>query len=67
MKLAISRMVSLIATPCLLYLIYIAGSWGLADVYAKLSITVLEKWRSENIALNGDDWDKLSADLSFAL
>ena len=67
MKLTISQMMSLIAIPCLLYLTYIAGSWGLTDVYARPSITVLEKWRSENIALNGDDWDKLSADLSFAL
>ncbi len=30
MKLTISRMMSLMAIPCLLYLTYIAGSWGLA-------------------------------------
>ncbi len=67
MKLTIPRMMSLIAIPCLLYLTYIAGSWGLADIYARPSITVLEKWRSGDITLNGDDWDKLRADLSYAL
>ena len=67
MKLTISRVLSLIAIPCLLYLTYIAGSWGLADVYARPSITVLEKWRSGSKTLNGDDWDKLRADLSYAL
>jgi hypothetical protein len=67
MKLTASRVISLIAIPCLLYLTYIAGSWGLADVYARSSINILEKWRSEKITLNDDEWDKLRADLSYAL
>jgi tetratricopeptide (TPR) repeat protein len=67
MKLTISRVLSLIAIPCLLYLAYIAGSWSLADIYASPSINMLEKWRSEKITLNDDDWDKLRADLSYAL
>jgi len=67
MKLIILRVISLIAIPCLLYLAYIAGSWSLADVYARPSIKILEKWRSETITLNDDDWDKLRADLSYAL
>ena len=67
MKLTILRVMSLIAIPCLLYLAYIAGNWSLADVYARPSIQILEKWRSEKITLNDDDWDKLRADLSYAL
>ena len=67
MKSTVSRMMSLIAIPCLLYLSYLAGNWCLADLYARPSITILEKWRSGDLTLNGDDWDKLSADLSFAL
>ncbi len=67
MKLTISRVLSLIAIPCLLYLTYIAGSWGLADIYARSSITVLDKWRYGKKILDGDDWDKLRADLSYAL
>ena len=67
MKLTISRMMSLIAIPCLLYLTYIAGNWGLADIYVSSSITVLDKWRYGKKILNGDDWDKLRADLSYAL
>lgn len=67
MKLTIPRMMSLIAIPCLLYLTYIAGSWGLADIYARPSITVLEKWRSGDITLDDDEWDELRADLSYAL
>ena len=47
MKLTISRVLSLIAIPCLLYLTYIAGNWGLADIYVSSSITVLDKWRYE--------------------
>ena len=58
---------SLIVIPCLLYLAYIAGSWSLADIYASSSIKVLERWRSDKITLNDDDWDKLRADLSYAL
>ena len=67
MKLTILRVMSLIAIPCLLYLTYIAGSWGLADIYARSSITVLDKWRYGKKILNSDDWDKLRADLSYAL
>ena len=63
----ILRMISLIAIPCLLYLTYIAGSWCLADVYARPSIAILKKWRSEKITLDDDDWDKLRADLFTAL
>ncbi len=67
MKSTVSRMMSLIAIPCLLYLSYLAGNWCLADLYARPSITILEKWRSGDLTLNGDDWDKLRADLSYAL
>ena len=67
MKLTISRVLSLIAIPCLLYLAYIAGNWSLADIYASPSINILEKWRSEKITLKDDDWDKLREDLSYAL
>jgi len=67
MKLTISQMMSLIAIPCLLYLTYIAGSWGLADVYARPSIIVLEKWRSGKIELKNDEWNELRENLSFAL
>ena len=67
MKSTILRTMSLIVIPCLLYLAYIAGSWSLADIYASSSIKVLERWRSDKITLNDDDWDKLRADLSYAL
>ena len=67
MKLTISRVLSLIAIPCLLYLVYIAGSWSLADIYARPSIIILEKWRSDEITLNDDDWDELRKNLSIAL
>ena len=67
MKSTLLRIISLIVIPCLLYLAYIAGSWSLADIYASSSIKVLERWRSDKITLNDDDWDKLRADLSYAL
>ncbi|RKZ48399.1 MAG: hypothetical protein DRQ58_04530 [Gammaproteobacteria bacterium] len=67
MKLTISRVLSLIAIPCLLYLAYIAASWSLADIYARPSFITLEKWRSEKIKLDDDDWDELRANLSYAL
>jgi hypothetical protein len=67
MKLTISRVLSLIAIPCLLYLAYIAGSWSLANIYASPSINMLEKWRTEKLTLNDNDWDKLREDLSCAL
>lgn len=67
MKLTISRVLALIAIPCLLYLVYIAGNWSLADIYARPSIITLEKWRSDKIELNDDDWDELRANLSNAL
>ena len=67
MKLTISRVLALIAIPCLLYLAYIAGNWSLADIYARPSIITLEKWRSEKITLSDDDWDELRTNLSYAL
>ena len=67
MKSTILRTMSLMAIPCLLYLAYIAGSWSLADIYASSSIKTLERWRADKITLNDDDWDKLRADLSYAL
>ncbi len=36
-------------------------------MYARPSFKILEKWRSEKITLKDDDWDKLRADLSYAL
>ena len=67
MRLKISQMMSFMAIPCLLYLVYITGNWGMADLYARPSMTILEKWRSGNKILNDDDWDKLRTDLSYAL
>jgi hypothetical protein len=67
MKLIVLRIVSLLAIPCLVYLSYVAGTWSLADMNAGPSVIILEKWRSDKINLNEEDWDKLREDLSYAL
>lgn len=67
MRVSISRIVALAAIPFLIYMIYIAGSWGVADVYARPAMSVLEKWRAGKIKLNGQDWDEIQANLSKAL
>lgn len=62
-----SRMIALVVIPALLYMIYIAGSWGLADVYFRAAVKELSHWQSGKITLEDKDWDRLRVDLSKAV
>ncbi len=61
------RLIALIAIPVFLYMIYIAGSWGLADVYYRPVMNELKDWRLGKITLEDKDWDELQLNLSKAL
>ncbi|MFQ5661084.1 MAG: tetratricopeptide repeat protein [Gammaproteobacteria bacterium] len=51
----------------MLYLCYVAGSWGLADVYARPAMNLLGKWKKGQVELKDEDWNRLRGKLSKAL
>ena len=61
------RFIALIGIPVFLTMIYIAGSWGLADVYYRPAMNELKNWRLGKITLEDKDWDELQVNLSKAL
>ncbi len=62
-----SRILFVTLIPVSLYIIYIAGSWGLADIYYSPAMNELKNWRSGKITLEDKDWDRLRVNLSKAL
>jgi len=61
------RVCAIILIPVLLYLTVIAGTRGLADVYARPAITRLNEWKAGKIKIAQDEWPVLISDLSLAL
>ncbi len=61
------RLLALVLIPAFLYMIYIAGSWGLADIYFSSAKNEIEHWKSGKITLEDKDWDRLRANLSKAV
>jgi len=53
--------------PCLLYLIYVAGSWALADIYARPVMNVMRRWNVGQRPLKEDDWTRYRENLTTAL
>ena len=62
-----SRILVATLIPVSLYMIFIAGSWGLADIYYRPAKIELKNWRSGKIELADKDWDRLRLNLSKAL
>jgi len=62
-----SRILVVTLIPVSLYMIYIAGSWGLADIYYRPAMNELKSWRSGKVTLEDKDWDRLRIKLSRAL
>ena len=65
--LPISKILAIILIPVLLFLIYVAGKWGLADVYSRPAINQLTEWRQGRLQLEDKDWDRYTRDLKKAL
>ena len=63
----VSRLVALLLIPLLLYLVWVAGSWGLADVYARPAINEIKRWQENKKNLELKDWDRLRIELEKAL
>ena len=63
----ISRLIALLLIPCLLYLAWMAGSRGLADVYSRPVINEIRDWQEGKRTLALKDWGRLQADLGKAL
>ena len=61
------RIVALGLIAVLIFLIYIAGKWGLADAYARPAIIQLEAWQAGNRQLTDEDWEKHATSLRRAL
>jgi len=62
-----TRMIALVVIPAFLYMIYVAGSWGLADIHFSLAKKEINNWQSGKITLEEKDWDRLRATLSKAV
>ncbi|GJM05308.1 MAG: hypothetical protein DHS20C09_12990 [marine bacterium B5-7] len=62
-----SRILALVVIPVILYMVYIAGSWGLADFYYRSAERELNNWQSGKITLEDKDWDRLRTNLTKAV
>ncbi len=63
----IPRLIALLLIPVLLYITYVAGSWGLADVYARPVINEIRKWQKGEKQFVEKDWTRVRTDLEKAL
>lgn len=66
-QITISRALAAFLVPVLLYLAYVAGCWGLADVYYRPIHNKLELWKQQKIKLSNNDWDNYQKILAKAL
>jgi polysaccharide biosynthesis protein VpsP len=62
-----TRAIAFIAILILLYLVYIAANWGMADIYYRPAMNQLRSWSLGKVELENKDWDKLRISLSKAL
>lgn len=62
----ISKLTTLIFIPISLMLIYVAGSWGLADVYYRPALNEIRSWIFGKNEINDERWEKLKLNLSKA-
>lgn len=61
------RVLAVLILTVLLYLVYIAAQWGLADVYSRQVINDLKDWRRGNLVLKAEDWNTMQSKLEKAL
>ena len=61
------KSVAAVLIPVLLYLGYVAVSWGLADVYYRPGKAVLERWKRKEAQLEQQDWDRMRRQMDRAL
>jgi hypothetical protein len=61
------KLLALILIPCLLYLTYVAGSRGLADIYARPVMIKLGKWEQGKLGLSQPEWLEAQSKLKKAL
>ena len=61
------KVLAIIAIPFLFYYIYIASSWGLADVYSRPTINVLRDWKKGEFEPTQNDWLSYRSNLEQAL
>ena len=61
------KILALLLIPVLLYLIFVAGKWGLADVYSRPAINQLTAWQRGDRKLSDQDWERYAAELQKAL
>ena len=53
--------------PVFLYFAWVAGNWGIADVYARPAILTLNGWKRGTVQIKPDEWAGLISDLTRAL
>ena len=63
---SLPKILALILIPVLLFFTYVAGSWGLADIYARPAILKLNKWKQGVVKIAPAEWKELNAKLSRA-
>ena len=66
-QLSVKKVLVILLIPVLLYLVYFAGTWGLADMYARPAINTLEEWQKGKKELEEEDWQRLQANLEKAI
>ncbi len=52
--------------PVSLSLIYVAASWGLADIYYRPALNEIRSWISGKTQIDGESWDRLRLNLTKA-
>ena len=63
----IYRSISLLIIPIFVYSIFIAGKWGMADIYYQPEVIKFKKLRDKKIELTQEDWDISHSNLTKAM
>lgn len=67
MRNTFSRFLIFLLIPIIIYVIYLAICWGIADVYYRPAMNQLRDWAKGNIELEINDWENLRIKLNKAL
>jgi len=63
----VTKMSAIIAIPGLLYFVYVACSWSLADIYARPVLNAARDWKKNELVPTQEDWSRYQSSLDKAL
>ena len=62
----ISKVIVVLLVPVSLTLIYVAGSWGMADIYYRPALNEIRSWIFGESEIHDEQWDRLRLNLNRA-